>query len=97
MNMQQLMQQAQAMQRKMAKMKQELEAKEFTATANGGVTVKMNGKKEILNLEIDEDLLNPASKDMLTEMMKNALNKVLTEIEEENAKIEEAAAGGMHF
>lgn len=97
MNMQQLMAQAQAMQRKMAKEQEALGAKVFEATANGGVTVKMNGKKEILSFEIDDDLLNPASKDMLIDMIKNALNKVISDIELANAEIQDKAAGGIHF
>ena len=63
MNMQQLLAQAQKAQRELAKAQQALAEKEFEASANGGVTIKMSGKREILNLDIDPDLLDPSSKD----------------------------------
>ena len=97
MNMQQLLAQAQKAQRELNKAQQALQEKEFEASANGGVTIKMNGKREILDLQIDSDLLDPSSKDMLQDMIKVALNNVLSQIEKESDAINEKVTGGMRF
>ena len=97
MNMQQLLAQAQKAQRELNKAQQALQEKEFEASANGGVTIKMNGKREILDLQIDPDLLDPSSKDMLQDMIKVDLNNVLSQIEKESDAINEKVTGGMRF
>ena len=97
MNMQQLLAQAQKAQRELNKAQQALQEKEFEASANGGVTIKMNGKRESLDLQIDPDLLDPSSKDMLQDMIKVALNNVLSQIEKESDAINEKVTGGMRF
>ena len=97
MNMQQLLAQAQKAQRELNKAQQALQEKEFEASANGGVTIKMNGKREILDLQIDPDLLDPSSKDILQDMIKVALNNVLSQIEKESDAINEKVTGGMRF
>ena len=97
MNMQQLLAQAQKAQRELNKAQQALQEKEFEASANGGVTIKMNGKREILDLQIDPDLLDPSSKDTLQDMIKVALNNVLSQIEKESDAINEKVTGGMRF
>ena len=95
--MQQLLAQSQKAQRELNKAQQALQEKEFEASANGGVTIKMNGKREILDLQIDPDLLDPSSKDMLQDMIKVALNNVLSQIEKESDAINEKVTGGMRF
>ena len=95
--MQQLLAQAHKAQRELNKAQQALQEKEFEASANGGVTIKMNGKREILDLQIDPDLLDPSSKDMLQDMIKVALNNVLSQIEKESDAINEKVTGGMRF
>ena len=57
----------------------------------------MNGKREILDLQIDPDLLDPSSQDMLQDMIKVALNNVLAQIEKESDAINEKVTGGMRF
>ncbi|MBR3211621.1 MAG: YbaB/EbfC family nucleoid-associated protein, partial [Firmicutes bacterium] len=67
-NMQKQLQQAQALQRQMEQMQAELEEKEFSATAGGGaIEVKANGKKEILSLTIDKEVVDPDDVEMLQE------------------------------
>ena len=59
-NMNNLMKQAQRMQRQMEEGQKELEVKEFTATAGGGaVEVKVNGKKEIVSVKLSEEVVDP--------------------------------------
>ena len=95
--MQQLKEKKKKAQRELNKAQQALQEKEFEASANGGVTIKMNGKREILDLQIDPDLLDPSSKDMLQDMIKVALNNVLSQIEKESDAINEKVTGGMRF
>ncbi|MCI2154865.1 YbaB/EbfC family nucleoid-associated protein [Erysipelotrichaceae bacterium Oil+RF-744-GAM-WT-6] len=73
MDMQRLMQQAQQMQRKLAKIEEELDATIYEGK-NNGVEVKVNGKNEVTEVSIDEDLLDKENKDMLQDMVMLAVN-----------------------
>ena len=65
-NMNNLMKQAQRMQRQMEESQKELETKEFTAAAGGGaVEVTVNGKKEVTKVQIDPDAVDPEDVEML--------------------------------
>ena len=88
MNMQALMQQAQKMQREMEKAQKELEAKEFEiVSAGGGIKVKITGAKEIKNIEIDEDIIDPSEKEMLQDMIVVAINEAISLVLKEEQKI----------
>ena len=77
-NMQQLARQAQKLQAQMTKMQEELEAREYEASAGGGmVTVKVNGKKELLALEIKPEAVDPDDVEMLQDMVLAAVNEGL--------------------
>ena len=72
-NMNQILKQAQKMQDNMQKMQQELEAKEFEVSVGGGaVTVKVNGKKEVLAINIKDKIQNGS----ILELEKNIKNKL---------------------
>ena len=91
-NMNNLMKQAQRMQRQMEESRKELETKEFTAKAGGGaVEVTVNGKKEILKLTLSKEAVDPDDVEMLQDMIVAALNEALHQVDEEN----EAAMGRM--
>lgn len=95
-NMQQLARQAQKLQQQMLKVQEEVEAREFTASAGGGmVTVKVNGKKEILGLEIKPEAVDPDDVEMLQDLILAATNEALREagetVEREMGKL----TGGM--
>lgn len=95
-NMQQLARQAQKLQQQMLKVQEEVEAREFSASAGGGmVTVTVNGKKEILNLEIKPEAVDPDDVEMLQDMILAATNEALREagetVEREMGKL----TGGM--
>ena len=65
-NMNQILKQAQKMQDNMQKMQQELEAKEFEVSVGGGaVTVKVNGKKEVLDVTMKPEVVDPDDIEML--------------------------------
>lgn len=97
-NMQQLMRQAQKMQEKMAAMQEELNAKEFTASAGGGaVQATVTGKKELVNIEIDPDCVSPDDVEMLQDMIIAAVNEALRQAEETvNAEMGKIT-GGMNL
>ena len=88
MNMQQLMQQAQRMQREMEKAQKDLEAKEFEiVSAGGGIKVTMTGAKVVKNIEIDEDIIDPEEKEMLQDMIVVAINEAISLVIKEEQKI----------
>ena len=77
-NMQQLARQAQKLQQQMAKMQEEIEAREFEATAGGGMaTAKVNGKKELLSIEIKPEAVDPDDVEMLQDLVVAAVNEAL--------------------
>ena len=77
-NMQQLARQAQKLQQQMAKAQEELDAREFEAASGGGmVTVKVNGKKEVLSISIKPEAVDPDDVEMLEDMVMAAVNEAL--------------------
>lgn len=82
-NMQQMMRQAQKMQQQMLQLQEELETREYEASAGGGmVTVKVNGKREVLSLVIDPQAVDPEDVEMLQDMVIAAVNEALRKNEE---------------
>jgi len=97
-NMQQLMRQAQKMQEKMATMQEELNAREFTASAGGGaVQATVTGKKELINIEIDPDCVSPDDVEMLQDMIIAAVNGALHQAEETVNSEMGKITGGMNL
>ena len=92
MNMQQLMIQAQKMQRELKKAKDRLHEQEFSKNQSGVVNVTVKGDKTILKIDIDKDALE--DKEMVEEMIVLALNELFDQIDEQEAEIEEKLAGG---
>ena len=93
MNMQQMMAQAQKMQRELQKAQNELLEKEFSVTKGGAVTVTMLGSHEIVSINIEEDALEPENKDMIQDMLALAINELIEKIEEEKGDINERITG----
>ena len=82
-NMQQMLKQAQKMQQNITRLQAELEAREYEATSGGGmVYVKANGKKELLELTIKPEAVDPEDVEMLQDMVMAAVNEVLRTVEE---------------
>lgn len=82
-NMQQMMKQAQKMQENMAKVQQEFEEKEVEASSGGGVvTAKVNGKKELLDLVIRPEAVDPDDIEMLQDLIVAAVNEALGDADE---------------
>ena len=77
-NMQQLMRQAQKMQEQMQKAQDELDEKVYEASAGGGmVTCKVSGKRELLELVIKPEAVDPDDVDMLQDLILAAVNEAL--------------------
>ena len=93
MNMQQMMAQAQKMQRELRKAQAELEAKEFVISKGGAVTVTVLGNKEIKAINIDADAFDADNKEMVEEMIAMAINEAFEKIDEESEAINERITG----
>ena len=101
-NMNNLMKQAQRMQRQMEENQKELEAAEFTAAAGGGaVEVTVTGKKEVTKVKLDPEAVDPDDVEMLQDLIVAAVNDALKKGEDaresEMAKIGGAAGMGGLF
>ena len=73
-----MIKQAQKMQQDMLKMQEEMEAKEYEATSGGGmVTARVNGKHELVNIEIKPEAVDPDDVEMLQDMVIAAVNEAI--------------------
>lgn len=95
-NMNNLMKQAQRMQRQMEENQKELEEKEFTAKAGGGaVEVTVTGKKEITKIKLSEEVVDPEDIEMLEDLVMAAANEALRIAEEASAEAMNKMTGGL--
>ena len=95
-NMNNLMKQAQRMQRQMEEKTKEMEEKEWEATAGGGaVTVRVSGKKEVLSVKLSEEVVDPDDIEMLEDLIVAATNEARRKMEEENAAMMNQLTGGL--
>ena len=93
MNMQQMMAQAQKMQRELKKAMAALAEKEFVISKGGAVTVTVMGSKEVKSINIDKDAFDPENKEMIEDMIALAINEAIARIEEEAEEINERITG----
>ncbi len=94
-NMNNLMKQAQKMQKQMEENQKALEEKEFTAAAGGGaVEVTVSGKKEVIKVKLQEEAVDPDDIEMLEDMIMAATNEALRKVEEETASTMSKLTGG---
>ena len=97
-NMQQLMKQAQKMQADMQRSQAELQEKEFTAAAGGGmVTATVNGARELLKLEIKPECVDPDDVEMLQDLVCAAVNEAMRNAAEETERVMGKITGGMNL
>ena len=95
-NMNNLMKQAQRMQRQMEESQKELEEKEFTVKAGGGVVeVTVTGKKEVTKVRLDKEAVDPDDTEMLEDLIMAAANEALRLAEEASAEAMSKMTGGM--
>ena len=87
-NMNNLMKQAQRMQRQMEENKKAREEKEFTASSGGGaVEVVVTGKKQVKTLTISPDAVDPDDVEMLQDLILAAINEAMKQVDEESEKL----------
>ena len=95
-NMNNLMKQAQRMQRQMEESQKELETKEFTAKAGGGaVEVTVTGRKEVATVTLSEEVDAPEDIEMLEDLVMAATNEALRMADDANNEIMGKMAGGL--
>lgn len=95
-NMNNLMKQAQKMQKDMADMQEKLDDMTFDATVGGGVvTAQVNGKKVVTKLTIDPDAVDPDDVEMLEDMVLAAVNEALKQADEKINSQMSSMTGGM--
>ena len=80
-----MLQQAQKMQEEMAALQEELESREYEVSAGGGaVTVKINGQKQILSLDIQPEIVDPDDIETLSDILVAAVNEAIKRVEDTN-------------
>jgi hypothetical protein len=95
-NMNNLMKQAQRMQRQMEESTKELETKEFTAAAGGGaVSVTINGKREITGVTLTPEVVDPDDIEMLQDLIAAAVNEAIRKVDEESQAQMSRITGGI--
>lgn len=86
MNLNQLMKEAKKMQRDVEKSQDELQSREFEATAGGGaVLVKVSGGKQIKEIKINKDVVDPDDVEMLEDLIITSVNEALRKVDEAQA------------
>ena len=96
MNQAAMMQQAQKMQRDLLQMQEQLEQQTYTASAGGGVVkATVTGKREVTEIVIDPEAVDPDDVEMLQDMIVAAVNEALRKAEEASAQSMSKLTGGL--
>ncbi|MBP5223680.1 MAG: YbaB/EbfC family nucleoid-associated protein [Lachnospiraceae bacterium] len=97
-NMNNLMKQAQRMQRQMEEGQKDLETKEFTASTGGGaVQVTVNGKKEMVSIKLQEEIVDPEDIETLQDSILAAVNEAIRQADEANSELMNKMTGGLNL
>lgn len=87
-NMKNMMKKMQKMQKEMGEAQQQLEAKEYTGVANDDlVKVTMNGKRDVLNVDITEDIAESGDAEMLEDLVLIAVKDVLSQVDKDSEEV----------
>ena len=97
-NMNQLLKQAQKMQTDMQKMQEDLETKEIeTSVGVVAVTVRDNGKKEVVDIQIKPEVVDPVDIEMLQDLVLSAVNEALRSVDDMQSSQMNKLTGGMNI
>ena len=97
-NMQAMLRQAQKMQEDMAILQEDLDAREYEIKAGGGVVaVKINGKKEILAIDIQPEIVDPDDIETLSDILVAAVNEAIKRVETTNSEEMDKLTKGMNM
>ena len=81
-----MMKQAQRLQRQMEEQQKELEEKEFTAAAGGGaVEITVSGRRQLTGVKIDPEAVDPDDVEMLQDLLAAAFNEAIKKVDEKMA------------
>jgi len=95
-NVNQIMKQAQAMQKKMAEVQDKIAQTEYSGTSGGGmVSVSLNGKNEMTKLSIDKSLANPDEIEVIEDLVIAAFNDAKKKLDSESEGAMSGMLGGM--
>ena len=98
MNQAAMMKQAQKMQQELLRMQEEQENKVYTASAGGGmVSASVNGKHEVVNLEINPEAVDPDDVEMLQDMIIAAVNEAMRAADTDSANNMSRLTGGLNL
>ena len=96
--MNEIMRQAQQMQQKMSQVQEELAGKTVTASAGGGmVTATVNGKNELLSMQIEKEVISPEDPAMLEDLVVSAVNEALRKAQSMAQSEMRKLTGGMNI
>lgn len=85
-NMNQMIKQAQKMQEDMANLQEELDSREYTVSVGGGViSVTISGTKEIKNIDIKPEIVDPDDIETLSDTLVAAINEAIKKVEQTNS------------
>ena len=86
------------LQKMQAKMQEEMETLEIEGSSGGGVvTVRMNGKKELLALKLAPEAITPDDAELLEDLIVAAVNEAGRKVDEEIEQLTQGMAGGMNM
>ena len=95
-NMQSMMRQAQKMQEALEEKQAELDAREYDIQAGGGVvSLKINGKKEVLSIAIKPEVVDPDDVETLQDILVAAVNEGIKKVESVNSEEMNKITGGL--
>jgi len=97
-NMQGMIRQAQKMQEDMAALQEELDAREYTVSAGGGVvSVTINGKREIRSIDIQPEIVDPDDIETLSDILVAAVNEAIKKVDATNSEEMGKITGAMNI
>ena len=95
-NMNAMLRQAQKMQEDMAALQEDLDSREYDISAGGGmVKLKINGKKEVLSIDISPDIVDPDDVETLADIITAAVNEGIKRVEDTNSAEMAKITGGL--
>jgi DNA-binding YbaB/EbfC family protein len=93
-NMQGMLKQAQKVQEDMAELQEDLDAREYEVSAGGGAaTIRINGKKEVLSIDIAPEIVDPDDIETLADVLIAGINEAIRKVEDTNNSEMEKVTG----
>ncbi|MBQ8275005.1 MAG: YbaB/EbfC family nucleoid-associated protein [Clostridia bacterium] len=97
-NMNAMIRQAQKMQEDMENLQADLDAREYEISAGGGVIgVKINGKREILSIDIKPEVVDPDDIETLSDLLVAAVNEAIKRVDQTSAAEMQKITGSMNM